>query len=109
MCFDCWRVVDIGRADSVEMMEADLIPFFNEEGSKMNHNGKYLTGNSFDDSKNMLGNSYSIYETRGGSKLLFLGFLYDFENYAENSEVIGISSSTQEVIYHELCKISDLI
>ena len=32
-----------------------------------------------------------------GSKILLLGFLYDFKYYADNASVMNISSSVEEV------------
>ena len=84
-------------------MEEDFIPFFNadQEGS----NGRFLTGNSHlvteEGENDFVGMPYSIHTVSTGEKIMLLGFLYNFEFAASNTEVRDVATALQEPWFGE--------
>ena len=88
-------------------MQETFIPHFNSD-SRQNA-GKYLTGNSRDHKTNeFLGEAYSIYHTKSGEKILMMGWMFNFTQYARNTVVEPVAYALKEPWFMEAMAVPDI-
>lgn len=91
---------DIGHANVVDLMRASFIPFWN---------GSYLTANSLmNDTMQFIGAPYTVFTTRLGTKILVLGYLFNFTHNADNTVVVPVSISLTQPYFQQAMQVPDI-
>ncbi len=82
---------DLGRNEVIDAIANSLAP---------ESNGTYITSNTlFVPEKSPLGASYHVHTTLTGARVLVLGFIYNFEQAANDSLVIHVTLSMQKTYF----------
>eukprot|EP00005_Dracoamoeba_jomungandri_P005639 CAMPEP_0174261992 /NCGR_PEP_ID=MMETSP0439-20130205/12709_1 /TAXON_ID=0 /ORGANISM="Stereomyxa ramosa, Strain Chinc5" /LENGTH=495 /DNA_ID=CAMNT_0015346619 /DNA_START=63 /DNA_END=1547 /DNA_ORIENTATION=+ len=91
---------DIGKNNVVQDMEKNFVPFWNHT---------YLTANSkIASTGDYIGDPYCVIETDMGTKLLVLGYLFDFTQNAPMTKVTPVSISLTEEYFKQAMSIPDI-
>lgn len=89
---------DIGHPEVVDLMRASFIPFWN---------GTYLTANSVMKSNDdFIGEAYTVFTTHLGTKVLVLGYLFNFTHEANNTVVVPVSISLDEAYFQQAMQVA---
>lgn len=91
---------DIGHPDVVDLMQESFIPFWN---------GTYLTANSLMlATEKFIGAPYAVFTTALGTKILVLGYLFNFTHEANNTVVVPVSISLTQSYFQEAMNVPDV-
>lgn len=88
--------LDVGYATTVQLMEQTFIPTYNDDQPQ--ERGRYLTGNVelAGPDKAFVGEPYTVYETKAGSRLLILGWMFNFTQETPVTDVTFVSDALEE-------------
>jgi 2',3'-cyclic-nucleotide 2'-phosphodiesterase (5'-nucleotidase family) len=91
---------DIGHPEVVTLMQASFIPYWN---------GTYLTSNSeMQETDKFIGQPYAVFTTKLGTKVLVLGYLFNFTHEANNTIVVPVSISLTQPYFQQAMQVPDV-
>mmetsp|Transcript_806 Transcript_806/g.2924 ORF Transcript_806/g.2924 Transcript_806/m.2924 type:complete len:520 (-) Transcript_806:57-1616(-) len=87
---------DVGYATTVQLMEQTFIPTYNDD--KPQERGRYLTANVelAGPDHAFVGEPYTVYETKAGSRLLIIGWIFNFTQETPVTDITFVSDALME-------------
>jgi 2',3'-cyclic-nucleotide 2'-phosphodiesterase (5'-nucleotidase family) len=91
---------DIGHPEVVTLMQESFIPFWN---------GSYLTSNSLMKATSVfIVAPFVVFTTRLGTKILVLGYLFNFTQEANNTVVVPVSISLTQPYFQQAMQVPEV-
>eukprot|EP00003_Mantamonas_plastica_P029426 TRINITY_DN6966_c0_g1_i3.p1 TRINITY_DN6966_c0_g1~~TRINITY_DN6966_c0_g1_i3.p1 ORF type:complete len:555 (+),score=155.56 TRINITY_DN6966_c0_g1_i3:86-1666(+) len=93
---------DIGHPETVELMQQ-------KNGFIDAMKGKYLTSNAFDKkTQDPLGNFYRVIDSAQGHRILVLGFIFNFDQNANNTVIVNPVDSVKQDWFKEAMNVENV-
>eukprot|EP01112_Ceratiomyxa_fruticulosa_P010925 TRINITY_DN2916_c0_g1_i1.p1 TRINITY_DN2916_c0_g1~~TRINITY_DN2916_c0_g1_i1.p1 ORF type:complete len:551 (-),score=112.53 TRINITY_DN2916_c0_g1_i1:390-2042(-) len=114
---------DIGHPDVVDLMLQTFIPYWNPSSENAKYTDKvfelkkygtappprYLTANSFMlSSMDFIGQPYSVIDTKLGTRVLVIGYIYNFTHEANNTVVTDVSVSVTQSYFNDAMQVPNV-